>query len=166
MRGFSSRVNASTELSYRQLHFCAPKVYKYFGRGTSFSQRPRPASLPLRIQRTRLVAVLNMASNDPVAAARIAQVAAAHIDQGSLAAIFDDTPDRIRQPLVQCVQVKPIAAQAGAPERYRVVFSDIRNYVQTMLATGANSHVTGGALHKGVFARLKAYQANAIKGKK
>jgi replication factor A1 len=95
-----------------------------------------------------------------------AQVAADRIDQGSLAAIFDDTPGRVQQPLVQCVQVKPIAAQAGAPERFRVVFSDIQNYVQTMLATAANSHVTEGGLHRGCFARLKAYQANAIKGKK
>jgi replication factor A1 len=107
---------------------------------------------------TRLIAVLKMASN--------AQVAAARIDQGSLAAIFDDTPGRVQQPLVQCVQVKPIAAQAGAPERFRVVFSDIQNYVQTMLATGANSQVTEGGLRRGCFVRLKAYQANAVKGKK
>jgi replication factor A1 len=95
-----------------------------------------------------------------------AQVAAARIDQGSLAAIFDDTQGRVQQPLVQCVQVKPIAAQAGAPERFRVVFSDIQNYVQTMLATAANSHVKEGGLRRGCFVRLKAYQANALKGKK
>jgi replication factor A1 len=95
-----------------------------------------------------------------------AQAAAARIDQGSLAAIFEDTPGRVQQPLVQCVQVKPIAGQAGAPERFRVVFSDIQNYVQTMLATAANAHVTEGGLRRGCFVRLKSYQANAVKGKR
>lgn len=154
MRGFSQ---SRQRVSQAATTF-APKAYKYLGRGTCFSQRLRPASIPLRNTETRLVAVLKMAGN--------AQIAAARIDQGSLAAIFDDTPGRVQQPLVQCVQVKPIAAQAGAPERYRVVFSDIQNYVQTMLATGANSHVTKGKLRRGCFARLKGYQANAVKGKK
>ncbi len=94
------------------------------------------------------------------------QAAEARIDQGSLAAVFEDTPGRVQQPLVQCVQVKPIAAQQGAPERYRVVFSDIQNYVQTMLATAANHHVTQGGLRRGCFVRLKTYQANAVKGKR
>ena len=39
------------------------------------------------------------------------------------------------QPVLQCVQVKPLPAQNGAQERFRVVFSDMRNYVQSMLAT-------------------------------
>ena len=39
------------------------------------------------------------------------------------------------KPVLQCVQVKPIASQPGAPERFRVVFSDIINFVQSMLAT-------------------------------
>lgn len=110
------------------------------------------------------------------------QIAAARVDQGSLAAIFENTPGRIQQPLVQCVQIKPIpppesksittqegksiAAQEGAPTRYRVVFSDIQNYVQTMLATGINTYVTEDRLRKGCFVRLKSYQANAVKGKR
>ena len=136
-----------------------PKFTNILAEGLCFLQRPLNSFITAENTETRQVAVLKMASN--------AQVAAARIDQGSLAAIFDDTPGRVQQPLVQCVQVKPIAAQAGAPERYRVVFSDIQNYVQTMLATGANSHVTEeGGLQRGCFARLKAYQANAVKGKK
>ena len=39
------------------------------------------------------------------------------------------------QPILQCVQIKPLAGQQGAQERYRVVFSDIINFVQSMLAT-------------------------------
>ena len=41
----------------------------------------------------------------------------------------------VAQPILQCVQVKPLAGQQGNPERFRVVFSDINNFVQSMLAT-------------------------------
>ena len=52
-------------------------------------------------------------------------------------AIFNsDEPDKaVSQPVLQCVQVKPLAGQQGGPERFRVVFSDINNFVQSMLAT-------------------------------
>lgn len=52
-----------------------------------------------------------------------------------LSAIFDDTKDQIKEPIVQCVQIKPLPSQPGIDERYRAVFSDIANYVQTMLAS-------------------------------
>ena len=89
------------------------------------------------------------------------------IDAGSLNDIFENTAGRVDQPVVQCVQIKPIASQdTSAPDRYRVVFSDTRNYVQTMLATAANHHVTGGGLRKGVLLQLLGYQANNVKQKK
>ena len=53
-------------------------------------------------------------------------------------AIFNSQADpnaNVSQPCLQCVQVKPLAGQQGAPERFRVVFSDINNFVQSMLAT-------------------------------
>ena len=52
-------------------------------------------------------------------------------------AIFNsDEPHKaVSQPVLQCVQVKPLAGQQGGPERFRVVFSDINNFVQSMLAT-------------------------------
>ena len=49
-------------------------------------------------------------------------------------AIFDDTKPQIHEPIVQCVQIKPLQPQQNQQERYRAVFSDISNYVQTMLA--------------------------------
>jgi replication factor A1 len=100
-------------------------------------------------------------------------------------AIFDETKPQVREPIVQCVQVKPLPGQPGHPERYRAVFSDIANYVQTMLATRksilrrnsgflltccvsaeANHVVTDGSLRKGCFVRLKSFQANSVKVKK
>ncbi|KXJ91043.1 replication factor-a protein 1 [Microdochium bolleyi] len=92
------------------------------------------------------------------------------ITQGAIDAIFND-PDNVGQrfpvPVLQCLQVKALPAQGpGAqPERYRVVLSDIRNYVQCMLATQANYVIHEGALERGALARIKSYQANNVKGK-
>ena len=54
-------------------------------------------------------------------------------------AIFND-PDRLRKdfpvPVCQCVQIKSLGSQGeGNPERYRIVLSDVKNFVQSMLAT-------------------------------
>ncbi|KAJ5585346.1 Replication factor A protein 1 [Penicillium hispanicum] len=97
----------------------------------------------------------------------MASDAASQVTVGALSAIFDDTKPPVREPIVQCVQVKPLPPQPGHPERYRAVFSDIANYVQTMLATQEMNHVvTDGSLRKGCFVRLKSFQANSVKGKK
>ncbi|KAJ5355343.1 Replication factor A protein 1 [Penicillium cataractarum] len=96
----------------------------------------------------------------------MASDAASQITVGALGAIFDETKPQVREPIVQCVQVKPLPPQPNHPERYRAVFSDIANYVQTMLATQANHVVTEGSLRKGCFVRLKSFQANSVKGKK
>ncbi|KAL8968621.1 MAG: hypothetical protein Q9183_002379 [Haloplaca sp. 2 TL-2023] len=95
----------------------------------------------------------------------MAQNAASHIDQGALSAIFDGS-DTMSQPVLQCVQIKPLAGQQGGPERFRVVFSDILNFVQSMLATQVNHYVHDGKLRKGVFVRLIQFQTNIVKNKK
>ncbi|KAI1179224.1 replication factor-A protein [Nemania sp. FL0916] len=95
------------------------------------------------------------------------------ITQGALDAIFNDPANadqRYPVPVLQCLQIKPLAAQQAPggpaqPERYRVVLSDIGNYVQCMLATQANHVITDGQLARGCIVRVKSYQANAIKGK-
>lgn len=90
-------------------------------------------------------------------------------------AIFNDPETAKTQfpvPVFQCLQIKPLgpppngAAGAAASERYRVVLSDVDNYVQTMLATQGNHVVHDGQLVRGCIVRIKAYQANAVKGKK
>jgi len=107
-----------------------------------------------------------------------ASAALERLDAGALADIFDQTPGRVEYPVVQCLQIKPVAAQATAPpgaehdtepkapDRYRVIFSDSRNYVQTMLATTANHYVQSDLLKRGVLVQLTVYQANAVKGKR
>ena len=50
-------------------------------------------------------------------------------------AIFDETKPQVPEPIVQCVQIKTLPSPPNQPERYRAVFSDIANYVQTMIAT-------------------------------
>lgn len=89
-------------------------------------------------------------------------------------AIFTDAAGanaRFPVPVLQCLQIKPLsappAAGNGAPgTRYRLVLSDIQNYVQCMLATQANHVVHDGSLVKGCIVRIKSYQANSVKGKK
>lgn len=49
-------------------------------------------------------------------------------------AVFEGT-NTVACPVLQCVQVKPLAGAQGGPERFRVVFSDISNFVQSMLAS-------------------------------
>ncbi|KAI1200799.1 replication factor-A protein [Nemania serpens] len=95
------------------------------------------------------------------------------VTQGALDAIFNDpggVDRRFPVPVLQCLQIKPLAAQQapGAPaqqERYRVVLSDIRNYVQCMLATQANHVIHDNQLVRGCVVRVKSYQANSVKGK-
>ncbi|KAJ5894426.1 Replication factor A protein 1 [Penicillium taxi] len=97
----------------------------------------------------------------------MASDAASQITVGALSAIFDETKPQVREPIVQCVQIKPLPPQPNHPERYRAVFSDIANYVQTMISTPeSNPLVADGSLRKGCFVRLKSFQANMVKGKK
>lgn len=95
-----------------------------------------------------------------------AAAALQRLDSGSLGAIFADSPGRVQHPVVQCVQIKSIPGQNGNPERYRVVFSDGKNYCQTMLATSANEEITSKRLTRGCLVQLNGYQANNVKGKK
>lgn len=103
--------------------------------------------------------------------------------------IFDNPANAAPEPVFQCVQIKPLAGQQGSAERFRIVLSDIDNFVQCMLATrmfaitqcirlicpnqfSTNKpaevcHVVHeGKLTKGCFVRLKSFQANEVKGKK
>jgi replication factor A1 len=56
--------------------------------------------------------------------------------------------------------------QQGGGERYRIVLSDVDNFVQCMLATQANHVIHDGKLVKGCILRLKTYSSNQVKGKK
>ncbi|KAK5048237.1 hypothetical protein LTR84_005907 [Exophiala bonariae] len=92
--------------------------------------------------------------------------ALARVDAGSLVDIFEDRPNRVLQPVMQCVQIKPIAPQPGGQERHRVIFSDTKNYIQTMLAVHQNHLVEEKILRRGVLVQLIGYNANAFKAKR
>ncbi len=84
-------------------------------------------------------------------------------------AIFNNEgANRFPVPVLQCLQIKTLEAKGAgnASERFRVVLSDMRNYVQCMLATQANHVVHDGKLQRGCIVRLKQYQAQALKGKR
>ena len=42
--------------------------------------------------------------------------------------------ENVIDPIVQCLQVKTMANQANGVERFRVVFSDSINFIQSMIA--------------------------------
>ncbi|KAI9048739.1 hypothetical protein LZ554_007570 [Drepanopeziza brunnea f. sp. 'monogermtubi'] len=100
----------------------------------------------------------------------MAEEAQKHITRGALNAIFNDPialQEQYPVPVCQCVQIKTLASSGeGAADRYRLVLSDVDNFVQSMLATQANHVVHEGKLKKGSIVRLKQYQANAVKGKR
>ena len=86
-------------------------------------------------------------------------------------AIFND-PDRAATqfpvPVLQCLQIKPLEGRGGGgpgTERYRIVVSDMRNYIQCMLATQANRVIHDGILQRGCIIRMKQYQPQFLKGK-
>ncbi|TVY21723.1 Replication factor A protein 1 [Lachnellula arida] len=98
------------------------------------------------------------------------EAARSQITEGALNAIFLQ-PNTLERdypvPICQVVQIKTLGSQAeGTPERYRLVLSDVQNFVQSMLATQANHVVHDGKLKKGSIVRLKAFQANSVKGKR
>lgn len=90
-------------------------------------------------------------------------------DHSLRSAIFTD-PDNVATkfpvPILQCLQIKPLGGQPGSVDRYRIVLSDINNYVQSMLATQVNHLVHDGQLVRNCIVRITNYQPNTVKGKK
>ncbi|KAL2264744.1 hypothetical protein VTJ83DRAFT_7254 [Remersonia thermophila] len=93
-----------------------------------------------------------------------------HITQGFIETVFSD-PQRATLaypvPVLQCLHIKHLENKTGNPglERYRIVLSDIRNFVQCMLATQANHVMHNNQLQRGSIVRLRQYQAQSVKGK-
>lgn len=49
--------------------------------------------------------------------------------------VFDKGPDFVRKPVLQCVQIKAMENKKGDGDRFRLVLSDIDNFIQTMLSS-------------------------------
>ncbi|KAH6697614.1 replication factor-A protein [Plectosphaerella plurivora] len=94
--------------------------------------------------------------------------AASKITKGALSAIFTDADSAATNfpvPVLQCLQVKALTGQPGAADRYRIVLSDINNYVQAMLATQVNHLIHDEKLVRNCIVRITQYQPNSVKGK-
>ncbi|OAL52015.1 replication factor-a protein [Pyrenochaeta sp. DS3sAY3a] len=90
------------------------------------------------------------------------------ITQGAIRSIFEPSGCFVEHPVLQCVQIKTMEPKAGEQnpvQRFRVVLSDIRNFIQTMVATTANEIVTSGQLKKGSIVRLLKYNPQRVKDK-
>ncbi|KAF2734725.1 replication protein-like protein A 70 kDa DNA-binding subunit [Polyplosphaeria fusca] len=91
------------------------------------------------------------------------------ITQGSIRSTFEPNGCDVQYPVMQCVQIKtmePKQGDAQPVQRFRVVLSDVRNFIQTMLATTSNDIVTSGKLKKGSIVRLKKFNPQQVKEKK
>lgn len=55
------------------------------------------------------------------------------MSRGALRSIFTEGSDPVHQPILQCVQIKSMDNKVGE-ERYRLVLSDMDNFIQSMLA--------------------------------
>ncbi|KAJ4303358.1 Replication factor A protein 1 [Kalmusia sp. IMI 367209] len=90
------------------------------------------------------------------------------ITQGAIKSIFGPGGCFVDQPVLQCVQIKTMDPKAGEGgiQRFRVVLSDIRNFIQTMIATAANDIVLSGRLKKGSIVRLLKFNPQQVKEKK
>lgn len=53
------------------------------------------------------------------------------VTSGALRRIFGG--EELLEPVLQCVQIKPMASNNGQ-ERYRVVLNDTQNFIQSMIA--------------------------------
>ncbi|KAF2722320.1 replication factor-a protein [Polychaeton citri CBS 116435] len=73
--------------------------------------------------------------------------------------------EHVEEPILQCVQIKEMNSQPGGPQRFRVVWNDTVNFIQSMLAVQTSWIVTDGKLKKGNICRLKQFQANIVKDK-
>jgi len=85
------------------------------------------------------------------------------ITHGCLRRVFEG--EEVVDPVVQCVQLKALQPNQGGPERFRVVFNDTVNFIQSMIAQQANWIVHEGKLKRGSLCRLKQFQANSVKDK-
>ncbi|KAI5303743.1 Replication factor A protein 1 [Ascosphaera pollenicola] len=88
------------------------------------------------------------------------------ISKGSLRAMWEGGPDKVDEPVVQVLQVKQLASAPGTDVKFRVVFSDTVNYIQSMLVTGLNHLVTSEKLRVGCFVSLKSYTPKTLRGRK
>ncbi|KAF2271683.1 replication protein-like protein A 70 kDa DNA-binding subunit [Westerdykella ornata] len=91
------------------------------------------------------------------------------ITQGAIRSIFQPKGCFVEHPVLQCVQIKamePKQNEANPVQRYRVVLSDVRNFIQTMLVPTINEIITSGKLRKGSIVRLLKYSPQQVKDKK
>ncbi|KAK1925386.1 hypothetical protein DB88DRAFT_450919 [Papiliotrema laurentii] len=71
------------------------------------------------------------------------------------------------QPVLQILSIKKINAQNNSgQDRYRVILSDGKFFIQSMLATQLNELVTNKDLDKNVVVKLTEFVTNAVQGRK
>lgn len=75
------------------------------------------------------------------------------ISVGCLRRVF--AGESVVDPVVQCVQIKPMPSMPNGQERYRVVFNDTINFIQSMIAQRECNRLPDG--HKLIRCRGKQH---------
>ncbi|PVI00108.1 replication protein-like protein A 70 kDa DNA-binding subunit [Periconia macrospinosa] len=89
------------------------------------------------------------------------------ITQGAIRSIFEPQGCFVEHPILQCVQLKQMELKPGdSTQRWRVVLSDVRNFIQTVISLAANEIISSGKLRKGSIVRLLKYNPQQVKDKK
>lgn len=73
--------------------------------------------------------------------------------------------EQVDQPIVQCVQIKPMGENQQGGQRFRVVWNDSANFIQSMITQQSSWMVSEDKLKRGSVCRLKSYQSNLVKDK-
>ncbi|KAL5596839.1 hypothetical protein BROUX41_006477 [Berkeleyomyces rouxiae] len=93
------------------------------------------------------------------------------LSAGAISLIFTDR-DRVvetfGEPVVQCLQVRPMNKDGGAGgnDRYRLVLSDSINYVQCVMGVQMSHIVREGKLQPNSLLRLKTYNPSGVGNKR
>ncbi|EKM79500.1 hypothetical protein AGABI1DRAFT_114047 [Agaricus bisporus var. burnettii JB137-S8] len=72
----------------------------------------------------------------------------------------------LREHVVQFLSVKKVNATGGAGDRYRLIISDGKYYIQAMLATQCNSLVETDQIKKFSVAAIERASSNTVQGKR
>ncbi|GHJ87289.1 hypothetical protein NliqN6_3691 [Naganishia liquefaciens] len=72
----------------------------------------------------------------------------------------------VLQPTLQILNIKKIQAAANSMDRYRLIMSDGKHYLQAMLGTQLNNLVETNALTKNGLITLTQYATNVVQGRR
>lgn len=90
------------------------------------------------------------------------------LSEGAVSRMLEGTDgvSSVSDPVCQILSFKRLQSANGTSDRYRVVLSDGKYYVQAMLASQLKHLVESGAIDRNVVVRVTQYSANTVQNRK